>query len=492
MRLRLDRLSEAVASRRNRSLGILFAAIVFVLFAAICLALAATAFVDDRGTVDARAALFCFLVSGVLPVTGAIALFIARARYDRATRELHALFTESTDEGRIDRAALEAKGWSRERADSVLLDALALGLLADDEGASLRPGPMFQVPPTPPLPLPAPVPSVPPWAAAAAPAMQMVPPIAPGAIPTPRAADAGLVQTRAARPGSDRPVQPQIGSVLTGRVLKGTYMVEEELGKGGMGAVWAARHLRTGRRYAVKTLLSSERFSRDAILRFEREARSASAVGHSGIVAVHDFDRTEEGIHFLVMDLLTGETLENRLARSGRLGWSDARRIAIEMADALAAAHRAGILHRDLKPANVFLAQLAGIGERAVLVDFGLAKPIEESASQRVTTTGAVVGTALYMSPEQAKGEKLDVRSDVYGLGAVVYEMVAGVPPFLGPSAIAVMTMVLAEQPVAPSVLARGIPPELDALLLRTLSKTAPDRPQDVAELARLLAAIPA
>jgi serine/threonine protein kinase len=257
-----------------------------------------------------------------------------------------------------------------------------------------------------------------------------------------------------------------------------------------LGGVWGARHLRTGRRYAVKTLLSTERFSRDSILRFEREARAASAIGHAGIVGVHDFDRTDDGVHFLVMDLLVGETLEARLGRAGRLSWGEARQLVLETCEALEAAHRSGVLHRDLKPGNVFLAQIAGLGERAVLVDFGLAKPIEEGASQRVTSTGAVVGTALYMSPEQTRGEKLDVRSDVYGLAAVIYETLTGVPPFLGPSALAVMTMVLAEQPVPPSMLARGLPAELDHALLAALSKHADDRPKDVATLAASLSAI--
>ena len=269
-----------------------------------------------------------------------------------------------------------------------------------------------------------------------------------------------------------------------------TYLVEEALGQGGMGAVWAARHLRTGRRVAIKTLLATERLSRESILRFEREARAASAIGHAGIVAVHDFDRTDDGLQYLVMDLLSGETLEARLGRIGRLEWPQARRIALEIAEALDAAHRAGILHRDLKPANVFLAQVAGLGERAVLVDFGLAKPIEESTAPRLTSTGAVVGTALYMSPEQARGDRpLDARSDLYSMAAVVYEMVAGVPPFLGSSALAVMTMVLSEQPVPPSFLAR-VPAGLDQALMPALAKQPEERPRDVASFARSLAAI--
>lgn len=517
MRLRLDRLSAAVRSRRTRSMILLVAAIPLWLFGLISFGMVAMAASEPRPT-DWGAAGFCAAFGGVVPCIGAALLMFARHRYDKGTRELQALFTEAGADGRVDRPALEAKGWSRERADTVLLDALAHGLLTDEAGFSIRP----DAPPPPGafsgLPPPAPLPSAP-WSAPpttpSAPVQgPPLPSVQPQGLATPPpqpyahhatpapspspvrgalvpdAIEDALAVTRAARPRSDRPGTPPT-SVLSGRVLKGTYLVEEQLGQGGMGAVFAARHLRTGRRYAVKTLLSSERFSPEAILRFEREARAASAIGHAGIVAVHDFDRTEDGVHFLVMDLLVGETLEARLGRHGRLTWSEARRPVLETCEALEAAHRAGILHRDLKPANVFLAQLPGAAERAVLVDFGLAKPIEDSAAPRVTSTGAVVGTALYMSPEQARGDRLDVRSDVYGVAAVAYEMLTGVPPFLGPSAIAVMTMVLAEQPVPPSLLARGVPPELDAALLAALAKSADERPADVRAFATLLAAVP-
>jgi serine/threonine-protein kinase len=277
---------------------------------------------------------------------------------------------------------------------------------------------------------------------------------------------------------------------LVGRTLKQTWFVEGLLAAGGMGCVYTARHVRTGKRYAVKTLLPDERISIESLHRFEREARTASSLGHAGIVQVHDFDLDGDP-RFLVMDLLEGETLEQRLARVGRLGWQDARRIVLEVADALAAAHHAGVLHRDLKPSNVFLARKEGLGERAVLLDFGLTKPIREGASVWVTRTGAIVGTAHYMSPEQARGERnLDQRADVYGLGALLYEMVAGIPPFLGATPFAVLTSLLTEAPVPPSHLMQGIPPALDALVLRALAKQPHERPQDVPAMMRELAAL--
>jgi serine/threonine-protein kinase len=241
----------------------------------------------------------------------------------------------------------------------------------------------------------------------------------------------------------------------------------------------------------LKTLLPDEQLSKNAIARFEREARAASAVGHAGIVAIHDFDQTDDGLHYLVMDLLEGESLETRLARVGRLAWPDAKRMALELGDALAAAHRAGILHRDLKPSNVFLHAMQGAPERAILVDFGLAKPIRGGDNHFVTRTGAIVGTAHYMAPEQARGEGVDERTDVYGFGALLYEMVAGVPPFLGASPFAVMAMLLAEQPVAPAQLATDLPREVDAAVLRMLAKAPGDRYPSIEAAVRALASIP-
>ena len=288
-----------------------------------------------------------------------------------------------------------------------------------------------------------------------------------------------------------RPAERASAEQLVGRTLKQTYFVEALLAAGGMGCVYTARHVRTGRRYAVKTLLPDERISVESLQRFEREARTASSLGHAGIVQVHDFE-LESDPRYLVMDLLVGETLEHRLARIGRLQWGEVKKLALEVAEALHAAHTAGVLHRDLKPSNVFLATREGLGERAILLDFGLAKPIREGASVWVTRTGAIVGTAHYMSPEQARGERtIDIRSDVYGLAALLYETIAGVPPFLGASPFAVLTSLLTEQPVPPSHLMQGVPPALDALLLRALAKSPNERPKDVLAFAQELHAIP-
>ncbi|MFO0685411.1 MAG: protein kinase [Sandaracinus sp.] len=277
---------------------------------------------------------------------------------------------------------------------------------------------------------------------------------------------------------------------LTGRTLKGTWEIERRLASGGMGTVYVTRHARTGRRYALKTLLPDEQLSPNAIGRFEREARAATAIGHLGIAAVHDFDTTPEGAHYLVMDLLVGESLETRLARVGRLPWPEARRVILEVADALAAAHRAGVLHRDVKPSNVFMAVREGAPERAMLLDFGLAKPIEPNRQHFVTRTGAIVGTAHYMAPEQARGLAVDVRTDVYGLGALLYEMIAGVPPFLGSTPFAVMQMLLTEDAPPPSTLTAALPAGVDAVVLRALAKEPADRFQDVDALKSAIDAV--
>ena len=450
----------------------------------------------------------CGFFGFVMPFAAAGGAFVGALREVRRGEAIEALLACMREGRALDRDALVALV-GRSRADRAVIDALAYGALTADPPApasaaapaatphtpalaptmaqpSLRPGPLpspvAYAPAAPPTHTPGPVVSAPVptgWAAASP---THLPPTAIGAhaMSGPRASPAASVPAPARNSAEQ----------LVGLTLKQTWFVEGLLAAGGMGCVYTARHVRTGKRYAVKTLLPDERISMESLHRFEREARTASSLGHAGIVQVHDFDLEGEP-RFLVMDLLEGETLEQRLARVGRLGWQDARRIALEVADALAAAHHAGVLHRDLKPSNVFLARKEGLGERAVLLDFGLTKPIREGASVWVTRTGAIVGTAHYMSPEQARGERsLDQRADVYGLGALLYEMVAGIPPFLGATPFAVLTSLLTEAPVPPSHLMQGIPPQLDALVVRALAKQPHERPQDVPAMMRELAAL--
>jgi serine/threonine-protein kinase len=447
-----------------------------------------------------------FFAGAILPGSGAIAALVFVIRSFRRAHAFEQVTVSVLHDGTLDRPALEAR-LGAAAAERTIADLIAKGLAAVGAATPARsipappmPSPVapaspqvhagsapysprivvgsdlslaptslatpsVRPPPAPDLgPMPAtrsPGGSVRPPPAAPTPAMAPAPALTPSFTPSP--------QLLAAEPIAD----------MTGRTLKSTWVVERRLASGGMGTVYAAHHARTGRRYALKTLLPDEQLSTHAIARFEREARAASAIGHAGIAAVHDFDRTPEGVHYLVMDLLEGETLETRLARVGRLSWDEARPLFLQVADALAAAHRAHVLHRDVKPSNVFLAAREG-GERAMLVDFGLAKPLKPGQGHFVTRTGAIVGTAHYMAPEQARGEAVDERTDVYGLGALLYEMVAGVPPFLGASPFAVMAMLLSERPVAPSSLSPGLAPTVDALILRALSKAPDERFADV------------
>lgn len=293
-------------------------------------------------------------------------------------------------------------------------------------------------------------------------------------------ADIAVARTLLAQPMSDEATA--LDRTISGAVLNETYQIEESIGSGAMGVVYVARQMRTGRRYAIKVLLPDARPSADALKRFKREATILSSLGHSGIVAVHDFDVTREGLYYMVMELLQGETLDGRLAYRGSLRWDEARSVALEIGAALITAHGAGILHRDLKPSNVFLAHAPGEPEHAVLLDFGLAKPPDRGAASRITRPNEVLGTPLYMAPEQARGEPLGQSSDVYGLGAVLYEMVTGAPPFIDKTLASLYARVINEPPPRASDAAVApLPPGLDEILERALAKEPGGRFESVA-----------
>ncbi len=270
---------------------------------------------------------------------------------------------------------------------------------------------------------------------------------------------------------------------LIGRTLGGTYRVERRLGSGGMGAVFRATHLRTSRPYAVKVLLPEVAARRDAMQRFRREAEAVGALGHANVVAVHDFD-VADGWAYLVMDLLEGEDLSSRIERSGRLSLSESLAILEGVAAGLGAAHERGMVHRDLKPANIFLARQPGAPERAILLDFGLAKSlVDEGDLSKLTATGVVMGTPQYMSPEQASGYPLDERADLYSLATIFYEMLSGRVPFSAPSVPALFAK-LATDPAPPIDLhRRDLPPALTSVLARALAKSPAERYPSAAHL---------
>ncbi len=262
----------------------------------------------------------------------------------------------------------------------------------------------------------------------------------------------------------------------------GRYEVLEELGRGGTAAVFRARDERLGREVAVKVLTGAQARSEEAIVRFEREARAALAVEHPGIARLLDLG-VEGGTRFMVFELLAGGTLRDRLKREGPLSWREAVRHAARVADALAALHAAGFVHRDLKPANVLL----DAEGRTKLADFGLART--DSADDSITSSGDVSGTAEYASPEQADGRAGDARSDLYGLGALLFALIAGVPPFEG-TGFTVLKRVMTETPRDVREAASGTPAPVAALVARLLSKDPAKRGADAAAVAAELEAL--
>jgi serine/threonine protein kinase len=268
----------------------------------------------------------------------------------------------------------------------------------------------------------------------------------------------------------------------TGGVVADTYRVTRLLGRGGMGAVWAAEHLRLpGRQVAVKVLLSSSVASGEAFARFRREAEIASRLGHPHIVQVLDFHTLPSGEPYIILELLQGETLAQRLQR-GALAAEEALTIARQVGSALQAAHRAGVVHRDLKPDNVFLCtpQDEVPGPNVKVLDFGISKI---RGSQTVATQDAVLmGTPQYMAPEQALGRNtsIDARTDVFALGAIVYEMLGGAPAFAGSSLAEVVYKVVHAQPQPLAQLRAGLPLNVLSAVDRALQKDPAHRPLDV------------
>jgi serine/threonine-protein kinase len=264
----------------------------------------------------------------------------------------------------------------------------------------------------------------------------------------------------------------------------GAYRVLQQIGTGGMGSVWLAEHVMLGRRAAIKLLHPMYSARPDIVTRFFNEARAAAAISDPGIVQIFDFGQ-HEGTAFIAMELLEGEPLDRRLGRLGRLPLGDALRIMRQVATTLGVAHARGIVHRDLKPENVYLvrdSEVAG-GERAKLLDFGIAKLTGDPSVQ--TQTSAVMGTPAYMSPEQCRGAgQVDQRSDVYSLGCLLFALITGSPPFVAEGSGEVIAMHLREPPPAPSSRLFGLPPEIDALVLRCLAKDPAQRFASATELA--------
>lgn len=267
---------------------------------------------------------------------------------------------------------------------------------------------------------------------------------------------------------------------MIGRTLS-HYKLLELLGSGGMGIVYRARDERLERDVALKVLPTGALADDASRKQFRREALALSKLNHPNIETVHDFD-TEDGVDFLVLELVPGETLWDRIGR-GALAEREITRLGEQLAEGLAAAHRAGVLHRDIKPANVRVRP----DGRLKILDFGLARPVRregETTATETGSTGGVAGTIPYMPPEQLRGERLDERSDLYAAGAVLYEMATGLRAFPQESAGQVVQSVLNEAPVPPRELRASIAPELERIILKCLEKDREDRYQSARELA--------
>lgn len=273
-----------------------------------------------------------------------------------------------------------------------------------------------------------------------------------------------------------------------GALLAGRYEVVRTLGWGGMAEVYLAMDRRLGREVAVKVI--RDRFAEDErfVARFRREARAAASLSHPNVVAVHDVG-AHEGSPFIVMEHIPGHTLAELVRDGGALPSDRAAEIGEAVARALGAAHAAGIVHRDIKPGNVMVTA----DGRVKVLDFGIARALRWTP---LTDTPAVQGTAEYMAPEYVRGDGADPRSDIYSLGAVLYELLTGRPPFTGDSPLQVAYKHLEEAPAQPEAVRPGIPPALSAVVMRCLAKHPGDRYRRAEELAgdlgRLGAAHPA
>ncbi|MCE9580681.1 MAG: serine/threonine protein kinase, partial [Deltaproteobacteria bacterium] len=275
------------------------------------------------------------------------------------------------------------------------------------------------------------------------------------------------------------PADPNDSSDFRGQIVDGRYRIDELIGEGGMGKVYLAEHVEIGKRVAVKVLHPSYGRMPDLVERFRREARAASKIGHPHIVDVTDSGTTPDGSVYFVMEYLEGVELGMVIEREGALDMARTLRIATQICRALAAAHASGIIHRDLKPENVFLTIRDGGADFVKVLDFGIAKTTEaeEARDRRLTSPGMAMGTPEYMAPEQAAGRPADERCDVYALGAILYEMLTGVPPYQGDNFMEILTKKATVDPVSPAALRSTIPEAVSSLVMRAMSRDPDNRP---------------
>jgi serine/threonine protein kinase len=278
---------------------------------------------------------------------------------------------------------------------------------------------------------------------------------------------------------------------LVGKKLNGTYVIDAVLGEGGMGRVYRARHTRIlAKEFAIKVLRQEFARNAEVVARFRREAEAAASISHPNVVGVYDVDQTPDGHSYLVCEYLKGADLADEIHKGGPLDVSAAVHVAVQACRALEAAHARGVVHRDLKPHNVFLLAEAN-GEipprpAVKLLDFGLSRFVDAPGTQ-LTQTGVIMGTPAYMAPEQADGTGVDVRTDVYGLGAVLFTALCGRPPFEGDTLQAVVLAVLSQEAPRARSVNPTIPENLELVLQKAMSRKREERYQTMTELRRAL-----
>ena len=282
-------------------------------------------------------------------------------------------------------------------------------------------------------------------------------------------------------------VDPFIGATLAGR-----YLITKKLGEGGMGAVYLATHIGLDKQVALKVLHGEFTRKPDLVERFIQEAKAASRIRHENVIDISDFGTTPEGMVFFAMEHLKGHDLHEEIARARLNGqllpWARSKRIFLQICAALAAAHSHGIVHRDLKPENIYLIDFLGDSDFVKLLDFGIAKQTEvEDGGRKLTKTGMLFGTPEYMSPEQARGEQIDARVDVYAMGCILFQLVTGRVPFEADNFMGVLTLHLTEPPpvIPPEIFDLiGAPRELAGVIDRALQKDKTMRWATIEELA--------
>src|SRR5882762_8418254 len=283
----------------------------------------------------------------------------------------------------------------------------------------------------------------------------------------------------------DAEVLQSVDDPLVGQTLAEKYLIEQLIKRGGMGAVYRGKHVMMDKTVAIKVLRPSLAGDDDVVARFSREAKAASRISHPHAVSVTDFGESENGVVFLVMEYLDGRTLKEIIRSEGAMPLARVVEIIRQVTGALDAAHGQGVVHRDLKSDNIMVSQTNG-GDWAKVLDFGIAK-LQQPEGVRdhdITAANLVIGTPQYMSPEQcSQTQPLDARSDIYSLGVIIYEMLAGRVPFTGESPT--MIMMQHVQDVPPSVLTTrpDLPPAVDGVITRALAKVPADRFQTAGEL---------